>query len=73
MNVDVICGTTLFLPTGSEAKGSDDPMDANQGVVRAVTEVRTTLWWLSKKFQIKEGEHAGSLEEEGCCPSGTHI
>jgi len=65
----------LYISAGedSEAKGSDDPMDANQGVVRAVTEVRTTLWWLSKKFQIKEGEHAGSLEEEGCCPSGTHI
>lgn len=73
MNIDVFWGTALFLPTGSEAEGSDDPMDANQGDVRAVTEVRTTLWWLSKKFQIKEEEHAGSLEEEGCCPSGTHI
>lgn len=66
-------GTTLFLRTGSEAKGSDDPMDANQGVVRAVTEVRTTLLWLSKKIQIEEGEHAGILEEEGCCPSWMHI
>lgn len=66
-------GHGSLLPAGSEAKGSDDSMDANQGVVRVVTEVRTTLWWHSKKFKIKEGEYADSLEGGGCCAIGMHI